>query len=150
MGTRMMKNIKVKTTPNGKVVIDFSHNSERFTCSHSSASVEVIRYYNNSIYFHSSSSSASKKVYTYAATEQDFEVLKKFLSAGNKFASCGKKHIFSLDNVESYKDNGDLISVTCSSDKSYNVHIKNEQDVKDFIEAMQSRLGDGEETSVND
>ena len=149
MGTRMMKNIKVKTTPNGKEVIDFTHNSERFTCSHSSASVEVIRYYNNSVYFHSSSSSASKKVHIYPATEQDFEVLKKFLSTGNKFATCGKKYIFSLDNVKSYEDNGDWISVNCSN-KSYSVHIKNEQDVKDFIEAMQSRLGDGEETSVND
>ena len=76
MGSRMMKNIKVKKTPNGKEVIDFSHSSERFTCSHSSASVEVIRFYNNSVYFYSSSSNASKKVHIYSATEQDFEVLK--------------------------------------------------------------------------
>lgn len=149
MGTRMMKNIKVKTTPNGKVVIDFSHNSERFTCSHSSASVEVIRYNNNSVYFHSSSSVASKKMYIYAATEQDFEVLKKFLSTSNKFAACGKKYIFSLDNVKSYEDNGDSLSINCSN-KSYNIYVKNPEDVKDFIEAMQSRLGDGEEASIND
>lgn len=149
MGSRMMKNIKVKKTPNGKEVIDFSHSSERFTCSHSSASVEVIRFYNNSVYFYSSSSNASKKVHIYSATEQDFEVLKKFLSTSEKFTTCGKKYVFSLDNVKGYEDNGDSLSVNCSN-RNYNVRVKNAEDVKDFIEAMQSRLGDSEEASIND
>ena len=150
MGSRMMKNIKIKTSEKGNDVISFSHSGSRSTCTHSSATTELIRYCNKSVYFHSSSSQASRSAFIYSATEDDFEILKRFLSNSNKFVTCGRKHIFSLDKVQSYVDNGDVLSVDCVN-KSYNIRVKDVSEIDDFINAMRDRLNnDDEDVVAND
>lgn len=141
MGARMMRNIKVKGDN-----LRFEHNSARAGCSYSSSSVEVIRYYNHAVYFHSISGEDSQSVQMFSATEQDFEMLKKFLSTSQKFIHYGQKIIFSLDNLKGVVDNGDMLSVNCTS-RSYNIRVKSAEDAQDFIETVKSKLD--EEDSVN-
>ena len=129
MKARLLKNIKVKGDK-----VRFEHEEVSGVCSFSSEAIETIYFDDEALYFYPSR--AEYAVQVCDATENDFKILKKLISKSENFVCCGEEYIFSLENVENYEIDGNFLCVTCNNEY-YEVLTLKDEDIKDFILAMQ-------------
>lgn len=139
--SRKLKNIKI--TKKGDITFDYENHTRYYM----SNSIEAIKMNMDGITFNASTSKVNKRdVQFYQATKDDFEFLKKTLSENSKYFACGSKFIFSVENIVGYDVNSDnLLTVDCKN-KSYSVYKLTEEEIKSFIEMMELKLAEDEES----
>ena len=137
MKTRLLKNIKIKGDK-----LRFEHEDLNGIYSFASEAIETIYFDDEALYFYPSR--AEYAVQICDATEKDFEILKKLMSKSENLVCCGEEYIFSLEKVKEYVIDDNFLCVTCCNDY-YEVFIERDEDIKDFILAMQKRLNENVE-----